>query len=349
MWPFPRLWPWLWWGGAVSLNSWLPLPVVWWPDIAQALTSSGQPWPRAAACADLRYHADQLRMKRARRIPGRRTLARRWGWSDWEVRSLMRDVGAWQDSAYPVDSPAPLPVPSRLPPETETKTEDQTDGASRLPPAPLPVPSTCADLHTYTNTQIELVSTPTPTPSPKAPRVPSRFRDVAEVLAVPLPVEVADKPGLWAVYEAFVRMRAAGKHPIKTRQTLNGIHNRITRGYAAGHDVIWALEEATINEYRAFYPKAPRDPVSRSAPSAWPEVKQALAAWGATPPGGSWGFSDDPEVEASYHRGICAAAKNDDLRLAWGILFGTIHKGENEKWFKIRFDRAHTHTRTHTA
>ncbi len=263
----------------------------------------------------------------------------------------MRDVEAWQDSAYPVASPGPLPVPSRLPPEQETKTEDQTDGDSRSPPGPLPVPSTRAYLHKYTNTQIELVPapSPTPSPSPKPPRVPSRFRDVAEVLAVPLPAEVADKPGLWAVYEAFVRMRAAGKHPIKTRQTLNGIHNRIVRGYAAGHDVIWALEEATINEYRAFYPKAPRGHASSSAPSAWPEVKKALAAWGATPPGDSWGFSDDPEVEASYHRGICAAAENDDLRLAWGILFGTIHKGENEKWFKIRFDRAHTHTRTHTA
>ena len=338
----------------MALSSWLPLPVVWWPDIAQALTSSGQPWPRSAACADLRYHADQLRMKRARRIPGRRVLARRWGWSDWEVRSLMRDVEAWQDPAYPVHSPTPLPVASHSPPETETKTEDQPTGASRLPPAPLPVHSTRADLHNYTNTQIKLVSAPSPTPEPapkprRAPRVPSRFRDVAEVLSVPLPAEVADRPGLWAVYEAFVRMRGAGKHPIKTRQTLNGIHNRITRGYAAGHDVIFALEEATINEYRAFYPKAPRVQGARSAPSVWPEIREALRVWGATPPGDSWGFSDDPDVEASYHRGICAAAKNDDLPLAWGILFGTIHKGENEKWFKIRFDRAHTHTRTQPA
>ncbi|MEQ1568815.1 MAG: hypothetical protein ABMA64_24470, partial [Myxococcota bacterium] len=53
------------------------------------------PWPREGALVDLRYHTAEGR------IPGRRALAERWGWSTTDVRELLDDRAAWLDRSLP--------------------------------------------------------------------------------------------------------------------------------------------------------------------------------------------------------------------------------------------------------
>ena len=74
---------------------WFAFNAAWWPQIAEALSATGQPWPREAAAADLRWHADQARMGRLPRVPSYRRLSARWAWSEYQTRRLMVDEGCW--------------------------------------------------------------------------------------------------------------------------------------------------------------------------------------------------------------------------------------------------------------
>ena len=77
-----------------------PVHPGWWPDIAAHLT---KPWPPAAVYSDLRWWADQewcgrrgLGGRLVRR-PGRHALQKRWGWEEWEVRTVLKDEATWGD------------------------------------------------------------------------------------------------------------------------------------------------------------------------------------------------------------------------------------------------------------
>src|SRR5690606_14029453 len=73
---------------------WTPMDWHGWEAIASVIP---KPWPREAAAFDLRQMADD------EAIRGRPALGVRWGWSDWSVRSLLRDESAWRN---------PLQLPS---------------------------------------------------------------------------------------------------------------------------------------------------------------------------------------------------------------------------------------------
>lgn len=93
------------------MSPWIPTPRAGWPEIAESLA---RPWPAAAAVTDLRWWAVEAIAARgwlrARRrlsaeeraaivdaIPGRQTLATRWGWSVHYVRVIVEDEPAWWD------------------------------------------------------------------------------------------------------------------------------------------------------------------------------------------------------------------------------------------------------------
>lgn len=71
------------------------MPSELWPGIAAALP---RPFGEDAARFDLRWHADQGS------LPSRRQLAARWGWTEGEVRTLLRRPDRWWD---PMKGPAP--------------------------------------------------------------------------------------------------------------------------------------------------------------------------------------------------------------------------------------------------
>lgn len=64
------------------MSGWVPFDCDGWPEVAALLTATGQPWPRAAAIYDLRWHADRSDMR------GRPYFKSRWNWSDFRTQQL---------------------------------------------------------------------------------------------------------------------------------------------------------------------------------------------------------------------------------------------------------------------
>lgn len=130
------------------MAGWVPMNADWWPSIAEAMP---KPWSRDAAAMDLRWHADQVRV-RANSMPSRRQLMKRWGWSDHKTRILMKDEGCWKDPAngeisqqspthLPTSSQSPptnLPAVSQQSPSSGTKTQGEPSAASQQSPSDLP-------------------------------------------------------------------------------------------------------------------------------------------------------------------------------------------------------------------
>lgn len=123
---------------------WLPIDSAWWPNIAIELPL---PWTREAVMMDLRWWIDQERMGRRKR-PGRPALCKRWGWSDWQARSLMKDEAAWKQNLQPASSPPPTDIQD----STANLLKSQP-ALSSPPPARLQPASTRADIHKNTRTQ----------------------------------------------------------------------------------------------------------------------------------------------------------------------------------------------------
>jgi len=92
-------------------GGWTPCANDWWPVVAESLT---QPWPREAACMDLRWSVDQRGD-----VPSRRQLAKRWGWTPGKVRGLLRSPDEWWDpkkgEAPRLASPRPADKPKTGP------------------------------------------------------------------------------------------------------------------------------------------------------------------------------------------------------------------------------------------
>lgn len=120
----------------------------WWPSIADALP---RPWPEDAVLADLRWYEDQVWCKARKRIPGRRVLAARWGWTDRSARDILRNED-WRDQnvdkRVPLVSrkrPARVPKASQERPAFESEAPETTEApvpvASQERPASVPVAS----------------------------------------------------------------------------------------------------------------------------------------------------------------------------------------------------------------
>lgn len=121
------------------MSGFVPMQADWWATIR---TTIPQPWPMEAAAMDLRWHLDRATPRegwRPVRFPGRPVFAAEWGWTDWAVKSLLRDEESWRDPLAPINSarkpPANRQETASVPPAaTKANAENQEETAS-VPPA----------------------------------------------------------------------------------------------------------------------------------------------------------------------------------------------------------------------
>lgn len=108
-------------------RGWVPANAAWWPAIAEGLA---QPWPREAMLMDLRWWSDQAALG-LEQMPSRRHLARRWGVTEWQARTLLRAEDEWS-------SPARRPVPAQSPPSRRPTEADHGGIDAAIPPTRRP-------------------------------------------------------------------------------------------------------------------------------------------------------------------------------------------------------------------
>lgn len=148
-----------------SGGAWAALPVDAWESVASALP---RPWRDEWAVGDLRYWQSVATAPGARQaFPSRTQLARRWGWSEQEVRGLLAHPAAWSDptmtgeraarwaevearrtSTGPKNRPGTSPEPANTQPGTGPEPADDgptsevpEDGTSQEPANTQPTPS----------------------------------------------------------------------------------------------------------------------------------------------------------------------------------------------------------------
>ena len=103
-----------------------------WPEIAEKLVGS---WPEAAVGTDLAWWCDQVRRRKAQRIPSYRALADRWGWTHHRAREALRALGESgpgyerRQSGTNRDEPA---APAGLPSKQEEGMDLDYSGMSRF-------------------------------------------------------------------------------------------------------------------------------------------------------------------------------------------------------------------------
>ncbi len=126
-------------------GGWEPLPSEVWHEIAEHLA---KPWTPGQAAHDLRVYAAGVRLKRRNRMPGRVSLSKRWGWTDRQVRGLLRDESRWVDPSF-VSVERTTPVPPPYQPRTTPPVETQVEPAPVYQPRTTPVPpvSIRAEVH----------------------------------------------------------------------------------------------------------------------------------------------------------------------------------------------------------
>ena len=112
----------------------------WWPAVVEHLPVV---WETEHVLMDLRWYENEARVGR-RRFPGARTLAKRWGWTHWSARQILKDEAAWSDGmphtsrTVPAQSPhSSRTVPALKVPESLNGVA-QSPHTSRTVPAPTP-------------------------------------------------------------------------------------------------------------------------------------------------------------------------------------------------------------------
>jgi hypothetical protein len=113
------------------------------------------PWPREVAIADLRWwlNADHEMVDGHHvgtgKLPGRRQLEKRWGWTEWHVRDLLRDEEEWRpEPRHTPATPQPLPRETPATPQRDTAqrhtSRESTPATPREPQRETPPASTRA-------------------------------------------------------------------------------------------------------------------------------------------------------------------------------------------------------------
>ena len=131
---------------------WVPFDLDGWPEVAAALPL---PWPQSAAAFDLRWHTAQ---EGGGEVPyGKRFWMKRWGWTDWGVRALLRREG-WRDPIHPLstqDPPKIHPRTTQDPPAAGRTKRTNRPPSTQDPPAdhPLTTQDPPADHHTRVGLQ----------------------------------------------------------------------------------------------------------------------------------------------------------------------------------------------------
>jgi hypothetical protein len=330
---------------------WLPMLVEWWPSIAQTLTESGVEWPRDAARADLRWWDDQVRMERERRIPGRPTLRARWGgWTDHQVRSLLRDEAAWKDPRH-MESPAHRQPVASASPETAPILDVECERVASPSPARRQPISTRADLHTtqeHKNTNNpptplqgddsgdEAEQASKPTPKKRRTRKPApEWLTVEDACAVEIPSELLALDGYSEAARAFLEHRILNvpKGGATTR-AVELVHGTMLKSLKAGVDADTLIEtfhkSIMSNWTGVFPPKAPRKSYGAAATPDCP-LADSRTAWeqalgglrqtdGHQTPGdvsGWWLYRADSRAHDALAAALVEATGCGSFSLAW--------------------------------
>ena len=147
----------------------------WWPDIAAELPL---PWTESAVLADLRWHEDQV-WAGLMSMPGARKLSKRWGWTHWQARQVLKAEESWRDGHTPKRVPHTRRTPAAQEPHTDRTdserkpAESQEDAAhpphtGRTPAAQKP-PHARSTQHTSHSTQHNNEDKRATEPTPGAP------------------------------------------------------------------------------------------------------------------------------------------------------------------------------------
>lgn len=209
------------------MSGWVPTPADGWPEIAEALTTAGVRWPTSAAITDLRWHIDReggrlhalgvgdpTAEQLVRAIPGRPTLAARWGWTDHAVRAILRGPATWWDGlrwgAAPERTwseggrrPNASPVDRQYVASTSPVDRQSDNGptGTLLQESPVGRQSVASRPPVDRHTRVESPS-PSPTPSPP-PAVAAEGQSGPERTRADAP---AGPPRLLEVPEASIRL-----------------------------------------------------------------------------------------------------------------------------------------------
>lgn len=185
----------------------------WWPTIAEVLP---KPWPAEAVEHDLVWWLDQIEVGRVDRLPGRPTLAVRWGWTERKVRGVLEDVQRTssrrpahvQPTSSTVTVQAPLsadnvqPASSERPANVQRTSSDfapvcAEESASNADEAGAPrargtepEPEPYTDPRTTNTREPDPDPTPAPTPAPK----PVEPEPVAQLGLLPTPPKPGPEP-----------------------------------------------------------------------------------------------------------------------------------------------------------
>ena len=238
---------------------WDACPASWWIEIAATLTAAGLTWPRPACLQDMRFWDGQVRAGFRKAIPSRRQLARRWHWTDWKVRDLLRTED-WKERRTSAP-PKNLPTASQNPPSFEEISQVQTFHASQPPPNHLPTSSTRAHLTgtQITGTQItdtqdrpagvsleevgsgrdglSVNKSQKVTPAKQKTRCLTRQQAAALPIPDGLPAGYADAFTTWCEVRPGSTWRQS---PAQIERT----HRKLLQAYSEGKDVVQGLERA---------------------------------------------------------------------------------------------------------
>lgn len=245
-------------------TGWEPLPSEVWHEIAGQLS---KPWTTGQAAHDLRVHASDVRLRRARKMPGRVLLTARWGWPDRRVRSLLKAEASWQDPRFSTSertTGVPPAYHSRTTSSEETQVEPSPMYQSRTTAVP-PV-STRADLHSTQITDHKNNNTPptphggSPSPAPKSkPRKRTAKKasglTVEAIHAIPIPEALIALEGFTEKWQAWTRLRQDSSQPRKRwreAQQIAAILSKLGKWHTGGLDVLAGLESAYTSSWQGI-------------------------------------------------------------------------------------------------
>ena len=181
---------------------WERLEADWWPAIAASLP---RPWPREAVYMDLRWWRGQEATTGKKLLPARRPLQERWGWKEWDTRTILREEAAWVDPRQLSQTPPKiLQNSSQDPPNGATENAENLKESSQNPPKTLPESSQnppSRDLLTQ-NTIHNSQSTLSPPPLPH-PEQPVRKPEPGEREPETISEKEQDNPETLSLYQLF--------------------------------------------------------------------------------------------------------------------------------------------------
>lgn len=144
----------------------IEIPNEKWPSVAAVLGQSHQPWPEAAIQADWAWLQGQVTVGTLRTVPGRLSLAKRWGWRENRVRRFLEGAAApLADGSAALshrsgmgdvrvasrgpaqEAPAPHPAATRTSPGSSVVNTGNISDLNRVTPSSHPTTTSAPPVH----------------------------------------------------------------------------------------------------------------------------------------------------------------------------------------------------------